>query len=280
MTQNFLSLKSFGLLAVAVLLSGTCLVAQSSSSSTDFAGPTEPGGGSVRPVPMGSPVTHDLRPFSTVGISLHGGLQGSGVDVATPLTPKFNLRAGADFFRYDSNFQEQGANVNANLRLLAGHGSLDWFPFGGRFHLSPLVVFANTSQVKGTAVIPSGSTVTLNGQDYVSSATDPLHGSGSIDFRKVAPGFSLGFGNIIPRSRGHLSMPVEAGFYYVGQPRLKVMFAGSACDPTVPAAIGCQSVNSDPGFQRDLAAFVRRNNNNLSYASFLPILSIGVGYKF
>jgi hypothetical protein len=66
----------------------------------------------------------------------------------------------------------------------------------------------------------------------------------------------------------------------VGQPRLKVMFTGSACDPTVPAAIGCQSVKNDPGFQRDLAAFVRRNNNNLSYASFLPILSIGVGYKF
>ncbi|WP_158792464.1 hypothetical protein [Granulicella sp. L60] len=131
-----------------------------------------------------------------------------------------------------------------------------------------------------TALVPSGSTITLNGQDYVSSSTDPLHGSGSVDFRKVSPGFSLGFGNIIPRRRSRFSVPVEAGFYYAGQPDLKVAFDGSACDPTEPQAIGCESVDQDPGFQQNLKAFVSRNNHNLSYASFFPIFSIGFGYKF
>ena len=215
-----------------------------------------------------------------MGIDLHAGLTGAGYDVATPLARRFNLRTGADFFSYSTSFQEEGADVVADLRFRSGHASLDWFPFDGRFRLSPLLIFSNDTRILATALVPSGSTVTLNGQDYISSYTDPLHGSGSIDFRKVAPGFSLGFGNIIPRSKSNFSIPVEAGFYYVGQPRLKVDFTGSACDPTQPAAIGCQAVAQDPGFQRDLAAFIARNNNNLSYASFLPILSVGIGYKF
>jgi hypothetical protein len=220
------------------------------------------------------------RPFSRIGIDAHAGLNGIGFDVATPLARKFNLRAGADFFSYNTSFTDQGADITIDLRLRSGHASLDWFPFGGRFRLSPLLVFGNNNLASGTALVPAGSTITLDGQDYISSYTDPLHGNGSIDFRKIAPGLSLGFGNIIPRTRSHFSIPVEAGLYYSGQPGLKVTFTGSACDRTQPAAIGCESVNNDAGFQKSLAAFIARNNNNLSYASFFPILSVGVGYKF
>jgi hypothetical protein len=221
-----------------------------------------------------------FRPFSMLGIDSHGGIGGIGFDVATPLARKFNIRAGSDFFGYSSTFQEQGASIGANLRLRSGHASLDWFPFGGRFWISPQVVFANNNRVRATALIPPGSTITLNGQDYISSLTDPLHGSGSVDFRKTSPGLTIGFGNIIPRTRSRFSFPVEAGFYYVGQPGLKVAFSGSACDPTEPPEIGCEAVNQDPGFRENLAAFIARNNNNLSYASFFPIFSVGFGYAF
>src|SRR5260370_34475401 len=205
------------------------------------------------------PTTTHMRPFSKTGIAVRVGLGGVGFDVATPLSTRFNLRTGADFFSYSSSFQEQGANIIADLRLRSEHAALDWFPFGGRFRLSPQVVFPNNNRVAATAVIPSGSDISLNGSDYISSYTDPLHGSGSVDFRKIAPGISLGFGNIIPRSKSHFSIPVEAGFYYVGQPRLKVGFSGNGCDPSVPASIGCQAVSQDPGFHRNLAAFIARN---------------------
>ena len=221
-----------------------------------------------------------FRPFSRVGIDSHAGLGGIGFDVATPLSRRFNIRAGSDFFGYATTFQDQGANVAIHLRTRFGHASLDWFPFGGRFRLSPLVVFANNNRAQATAVIPPGDTVTLNGQDYISSLTDPLHGSGSVDFHKASPGFTLGYGNVIPRTRGHFSIPIEAGFYHVGQPELKVSFSGSACDPTQPPAIGCESVGQDAGFQQSLAAFIARNNHNLSYASFFPIFSAGFGYAF
>jgi hypothetical protein len=221
-----------------------------------------------------------FHPFSTIGFDSHTGLGGEGFNIATPLARRFNLRAGADFFSYSTTFQEQGANVAINLRMQTGHASLDWFPLNGRFRLSPLLVFANNNRILATALIPSGSTVTLNGYNYISSATDPIHGNGCIDFRKVSPGLTLGLGNIIPRTRSHISIPIEAGFYYVDQPNLQVSFSGSACDPSYPQSVGCQSVTHDPEFQKNLAAFIARNNHNLSYASFFPILSMGFGYAF
>jgi len=219
-------------------------------------------------------------PFSALGFATRVGFAGTGFDFATPLATKFNLRAGTDFFNYATSFQEEGANVGINLHLRSGHVVLDWFPFGGHFRLSPQLVFGNNNRVLATAVIPSGSTVTLNGQNYISSYTDPLRGSGRIDFRRVSPGLSLGFGNLIPRDRSHFSIPVEMGFYYAGQPSLQVAFTGSACDPNYLPSVGCQSVDQDVTFQQNLAAFKKRNNNNLSYASFFPIFSVGVGYRF
>jgi hypothetical protein len=234
--------------------------------------------GVIRATPAKPPRT--WKPFATLGLAWRVGVNGAGFDLAVPVARKLNLRAGADLFSYSFAFQEEGADINAAFQLRSGHAALDWFPFGGRFRLSPLMVFANNNQVRATALIPPGSSLSLNGQDYISSYTDPLHGSSSVGFRKVSPGLSLGFGNMVPRTRSHVSFPVEAGFYYVGQPTLKVDFSGSACDPLYPAEIGCQPVMQDTGFQRDLASFIARNNHNLSYASFFPIFSVGISYSF
>jgi hypothetical protein len=234
----------------------------------------------VQPVRVPHPELRPYRPFRRWGVAWRGGLGGGGFDIATPLARKLNVRAGADFFGSSFAFQEQGANVDLTVAMRTGHAALDWFPFGGRFRLSPLMVFANNNQIKATALIPSGDLLSINGRDYISSLSDPLRGSGSVTFRKVSPGFTLGFGDIIPRKKSHLSFPLEAGFYYVGQPTLKVDFAGSACDPMYRELIGCQSVIEDPGFQEDLAAFIARNNRNLSYASFFPVFSTGFSYSF
>jgi len=217
--------------------------------------------------------------FRDVGIYQRVGTGGIGLDIATAISQKLNIRVGADFFSYTTSFQDQGANVNLRLKLLSGHAALDWFPFSGRFRVSPLVVFGNNTRIRGTVLVPAGSTITLAGGDYTSSHQDPLHGSATIDVARVSPGLSVGLGNMVPRARGRLSFPFEAGFYYAGQPRLKVNFSGSACDPSEPEAIGCQSVSEDPGFQRDLRAFTARNANNLSYASLVPIVSVGCSWR-
>ena len=215
-----------------------------------------------------------------IGLGVNVAIGGLGVDFAALVQRHLNVRLGGQFFGYAGSFQEQGAIVNGNIRLGGGRGSLDWFPFHNGFHLSPSVFFLNQTAIRATVLVPSGSDVSVGGGDYVSSNADPLHGSASIGLRKTSPGFVLGYGNLIPRGEKRFSFPVEVGFYYVGQPTLKVLFSGSACDPTQPQPLGCQPVNQDAGFQASLAAFIARNNNNLKYASFLPVLSFGVGYSF
>lgn len=228
-----------------------------------------------------APAGYALAPApGRVGVDVHAGINGIGADVAFAVASHFNLRLGGQFFSYSTSFQEEGANVNATLRLGGGRASLDWFPFHNGFHVSPMVVFLNQMDVRASVIVPPGQTISLDNGDYRSSDTDPLHGSASIGVWKTSPGLTIGYGNIVPRSGKHFSFPVELGFYYVGQPTLTVAFTGSACDPSEPEPLGCQPVQQDPGFQRDLAAFIRRNNNNLSYASFFPIASFGVGYSF
>ena len=298
-----LSPGALSALVAALLLHGNYALAQSGAGATEplysssatheawrtvvasnddaFAAPGSAAAGVVAVPPYGHKSPSFNRPFTRMGYDSHIGIGGIGFDIATPLFRKFNLRSGADFFSYTANFQEQGANIGANLRMRSAHANLDWFPFGGRFRLSPLLVFSNNNRIEATALIPAGSTMTLNGQNFISSDSDPLHGAGSIDFRKVSPGLTLGFGNMVPRDHSsHISVPIETGFYYVGQPKLNLNFSGSACDPTVPATIGCKAVDKDSGFMQDLAAFTERNNRNLSYASFFPVFSVGLGYSF
>lgn len=140
----------------------------------------------------GSVMAKTFRPFSSWGIDSHGGIGGIGFDVATPLSRDFNVRAGSDFFGYSATFQEQGANIAANLRLRSGHASLDWFPFGGRFRLSPQVVFANNNRVQATALIPPGNKITLT--DKITSAVllTLCSEAGRSIFARLRPALHLG----------------------------------------------------------------------------------------
>jgi hypothetical protein len=275
------ALAQSGAGATESLYSSTAPYESWSTNDTASVAPSSAAAGVVAVPPYRQKSPCFCRPFTRMGYDSHIGIGGIGFDIATPLFRRFNLRSGADFFSYTAHFQEQGANIGASLRMRTAHANLDWFPFGGRFRLSPLLVFSNNNRIEATALIPAGSTITLNGQNFISSHSDPLHGAGAIDFRKVSPGLTIGFGNMVPRDHSsHISVPIEAGFYYVGQPRLILGFSGSACDPTLPASIGCEAVDKDSGFMQDLAAFTARNNHNLSYASFFPVFSVGLGYSF
>jgi len=222
--------------------------------------------------------TADRAPFNSYGIDTHVGVNGFGFDFASGLSPRLSFRTGLDFFAYSRQFSTSGIPVDANVHLQTGHIDLDWYPRGGRFHVGPRMVFMNNNKFSGSSMIPAGTTLTLDGEDFRGSETNPLHGSGTISFAPVAPGMTIGFGNLASKKSGHWKVPFEAGFYYVGQPRLEVSFSGQACSPDDPTA--CEDVTQDEDFQTSLAKFVARQNHNLSYARFFPILSIGVGYAF
>jgi len=221
-----------------------------------------------------------VRPFSAVGVAIKAGVAGFGVEAATPLAHKFNLRGGASFFNYNvSNLAEDGFNINGTIALKSINTSLDWFPFGGKFRVSAGATVYNGNRFNGTATVPGGNTITLNDQDYTSSPTDPVIATfGTPDNRfgsRVAPSLTVGLGNLVPRGEGHWSFPFEIGFQYIKPPLITLSLTGTACSTD-----GCQSVNSDAMTQANIEAQQARINSDIYDLRFYPILSIGVGYKF
>ena len=245
------------------------------SSSLDVVAPAEGEGAGIG---QAEPSTY-LEPekYAVEGLI---GLNGFGFYAAKPFSRHLVVRLGGNFISYSGSFFEQGANVDGSLRFAYGKAEVDYFPNGGngRFHISPLLVFANNTRVHANVLIDPTTTLDFNGDTYSSDPTDPLRGTGQVDFAKTAPGLAIGYGNVT-HGRGHWSYPVELGFFYVGQPKLAVDFRGTACDVSHPAN-GCGDITQDPDFQKDLAAFIVRQHHNLSYAKFIPMLNLGIGYRF
>ena len=224
-------------------------------------------------------ITPSMRPFSKLGVGVDIGTPGLGAEVATPLANRFNLRGGASFFSYSRNIEHNGITYVASLDLRSGQASLDWFPFGGGFHLSPGVMLYNGSRVAATVQVPNGTSFSLNRVAYFSDPSDPLSGSATIKFPKAGPQFTVGFGNMIPRKKSsHISVPVELGFVYFGTGTTLMNFTGSEC--TSPGGVNCQKASSNPTFQANVTAEEAKIEKYVKYVKFYPILQIGLSYKF
>ena len=236
-----------------------------------------------QPVPVQTkPVRKPIRAFSTAAIALKIGVAGVGIDVATPLSQRFNLRAGGSYYPYNGTFNVDGMTITGQARLRSGTASLDWFPFHGNFHLSPGITFYNGNTFNTKAYVPSGGAFSLADGDYISDPTgvDPVHGTFDLSFgRHVAPNFTIGFGNMIPRSGRHFSFPFEIGFQYIGPPKLTLNLAGTVCS-NQPNNQGCEQLQTDPDALANLAQEQVNINNDIKPLRFYPILSQGFSYRF
>lgn len=241
-------------------------------------------GGSPAPAASGasvSTVPSASRPgaFSSVGIGVKVGILGAGVEVATPLSYHVNVRAGGNFFNYSDTLTSDGISYDAALRFRSAEASVDWFPWAKGFHISPGALLYNGNQISGGASVPGGKTFTLNGTTYTSSATNPVTGAGTVTMNKEAPKLTVGWGNLVPRSGRHFSVPVELGAAYVGDPKVAVNLAGTACY-TYEGTPYCSDVATNSMIQSNLAAQVQKLNKDAKDARFFPLFSLGFAYRF
>ena len=217
------------------------------------------------------------RTSSKMGIGLKASLLGAGVETAVPLAGKLNLRGGFNAINYNRSFTKDGITYTGNLRWRSGETSVDWFPFGGGFHLSPGAILYDGNKATANASVPAGQTFTLNGMTYLSSTANPVTGTGKISFNKAAPLFRLGFGNLIPRSGRRWSFLFEVGAAYQGSPHAALNLTGTAC---APDGTNCVNAATDPGVQASVAAEQGKLNHDMSFFKFYPLISLGFGFNF
>jgi hypothetical protein len=216
------------------------------------------------------------KPFSAVGVGIKASLLGAGAEVATPLARRFNLRGGINAFSYNRGFNKDGVVYAGQLSFRSGEAHLDWFPFGGSFHLSPGALIYNGNQITANVSVPAGKTFTLNDTTYTSDPADPVTGVGKVSFKKAGPSFTLGWGNLLPRNHHRFSVPFEIGAIYTQAPQALLNLTGSACDST---GANCTAIASTPSIQANVLAEQNKINKDMAPFKFYPVISLGFGFK-
>jgi len=218
-----------------------------------------------------------MAAFSRIGIGVKVSTLGAGIEVATPLAQRFNIRGGFNMIRLSHSLTDNGIHYTGQLKFQSAEAHLDWFPFWG-FHISPGLLFYNGNQVTATAMVPGAQTFSVGGTTYESDPTTPVSGTAKLDFVKVSPTIMLGVGNLIPRSGRHYSFLFEIGGAYQGSARVALNLAGNVCAPGVLST--CRAISSDPTVQANVQAQQLKIQNDVNPYRFYPVISMGVGFNF
>jgi len=222
------------------------------------------------PVPACAQQDDDRPKFPHIGIGLKMSTLGAGIELATPITQRANLRIGFNDFVYDHDLKDDGSLYVAQLSLFSLQANYDWFPFGNSFHLSPGLAYdanrvkANTSDTSATEAAPG-------------IFTNPITGSARIGFSRVAPMFLMGWGNLIPRRGRRVSIPFEFGVVYHGEPKASLHMNPIQCSP---GNMMCLAASADPSIQSSFQAEQIQIRKEVAPYKFYPVISLGFGYRF
>jgi hypothetical protein len=144
--------------------------------------------------------------------------------------------------------------------------------------VSPGVLVYAGDPITASASVPPNQSFTLGGVDYTSDPTNPITGSGKIDFNRAAPMITVGWGNLVSRKEGkHFTVPFEIGVAFQGSPKASLALGGNVCDSS---GLNCRSAATDTIVQSNVVSEQNKINNSMSFFKVYPIISMGFGYKF
>lgn len=210
-----------------------------------------------------------------LGLAVVVGTTGPGIEVATAVARKTNIRGGFNYFDYSLSGTNNNITYSGKIRLESAEILLDQY-LAGPLHISAGAMVYNGFQASGTLSVPGGQNFTLNHVSYYSSASDPVNGTGLITARKVAPEVLFGLGNILPRGARHFGVNLDLGVAFQGSANATLNFGGSTC--LTPSG-GCLPISSDPSVQSNVQAQQGKLNHSLNPYWFYPVLRISFGSK-
>lgn len=263
---------------VCSLLASSCLAGYGQSASSS--GPSSPSTEAPAAVQPSSESSSSRAnaDLGHVGAAVKVSLLGVGGEVAVAVTHHTNVRAGFNMISYSRGFDKDGISYAGKLDFKTFEAHYDIFPWAKSFHISPGVLVYAGDPITATATVPGSQSFSLGGVSYSSDPSNPITGTGKIDFNRAAPMITVGWGNLVSRKEGaHFVVPFEMGVAFQGSPKASLTLAGNACDST---GANCQNAATNPTIQSNAISEQNKVNNSMSFFKAYPIISLGFGYKF
>jgi hypothetical protein len=217
-----------------------------------------------------------VSPHARVGMGVKISSLGAGAEIAVPLFSHSSLRAGFNYFLYDHDLASNGVGYRGELNLCSAQASYDWYPLHGGFHVGPTALAYNASHVHAKVAVPGGRVFTITNNTYQSDPLDPIRGTASMTFQKLAPGVLVGWGNLAGRRR-HFAVPFEMGFIFEGVPHVSLNLTGTGCNVS---GLGCGSLANDPNAVNAIRVEQQKIAREVTFLKFYPVISLGLGYSF
>lgn len=202
-----------------------------------------------------------------VALAARAGTLGIGAELAIGMTEKLNLRVGYSAFDYSTDIEDTDVTYDGDLELRNPSALLDWYSFGGGFHVTVGAVGAST-KAKGTGV-PTGGTYEINGRVYPASSVGSL--STEIEASSsVAPYIGVGWGNPVDTA-GRWTFLFDIGAVYYGS------------EPDVVVNVNCGAALSNAQctqLRNDVEAERLDLMDEVDTLTWYPVLNLGVSYRF
>ena len=211
------------------------------------------------------------------GAAIKASTFGYGVDAALRVHPKVNVRGTVNFLSLSHDFDDSDSNITytGKLSFHSVAATVDWFPFGSSFHVSPTFVLNNGNKVTLSSLIPAGKNIDIDDVTYQSSSTNPIKAAGEVKFNSARPGVMIGWGNIAGGRR--VTVPFELGVVFGGAPKGTLSFTGTACQSN---GQNCRDMAADATIQSHIKAAEADLNDTVKILRFYPVLSLGIGFRF
>mgnify|MGYP003674770280 FL=1 len=197
-----------------------------------------------------------------VSVGAIAGTTGIGADVSWRFHKNLALTGRyTDGLDFDTDFEEDGVDYDAEFGMKAASLKMDYFPFGGRFFISAGAMMPDIeANVTGTP--QDGTTYELNGTNYSAAQIGSVVGTATVA-DSTQPYLGMGW-----RS-SH-----ETGFGFFSE------FGVVATNVDVSLSTTNGFENLDPTLQEDIRAEEASLKDDIDKLPVFPVALIGISYTF
>ena len=218
-------------------------------------------------------------PGSAIGAAIRLGSLGAGLEAATPLLPRLNLRVGynkADL-SYDTDYAGNDYEFDLGLQTVAALG--DFHVFGGGFRITGGVMLnGNGLDVTGSPGGQMGALTFEIGDQVYDATSDVTAFNGEIEFNSLAPYAGIGFGNMVGEDK-RLGFLLDIGAVLQGSPTI-TMSTVDTLDDTTPVPGDAQNRTPRQILLDNVAKEEAELEDDISTFNLYPVISLGISYRF